>query len=215
VRPLVILRPEPGASATAERAKALGLTPIVHPLSRTVPVAWTMPAGPFDAVLLTSANAVRHGGRLPALPAHVVGEATARVARAAGVDVVTVGSGGIDALLAELPGELRLLHLAGEERIAPTTPCQVITAVTVYRAEPLPDPPSGLFFGAVVSVHSPASGRRLASLALDRQFTSVAAISPAVAAACGSGWDSVSAAETPSDSALLSLAVKLCKDPAS
>ena len=60
MRRLLVLRPEPGASATAGRARTLGLDPVLMPLFEIEPIAWTAPdpAG-FDALLLTSANAVR------------------------------------------------------------------------------------------------------------------------------------------------------------
>jgi uroporphyrinogen-III synthase len=41
----------------------------------------------------------------------------------------------------------------------------------------------------------------------------IAAISPAAAAACDTGWEAVAAAPEPSDAALLSLAAKLCQSP--
>ena len=87
MRRLIVLRPEPGASATVERAQALGLDAFAIPLFRVEPIAWTAPdAGQFEGLLLTSANAVRHGGdqleRLRGLPVYVVGEATAEAARA-------------------------------------------------------------------------------------------------------------------------------------
>src|SRR5690349_3328000 len=93
---LLVLRPEPGASATAERAKALGLDPLVVPLFEVEPVEWQAPepAG-FDGLLLTSANAVRQAGvqleRLRGLKAYAVGGATAEAARKAGFDIAATG----------------------------------------------------------------------------------------------------------------------------
>ncbi|GAA4031086.1 hypothetical protein GCM10022281_08200 [Sphingomonas rosea] len=212
MRRLVILRPEPGASATARRARELGLEAERHPLFAMEAVAWTMPDGAFDGLLLTSANAVRQAGRLPTLPVHAVGDATAAAARDAGAEVVTVGRGGIDALLAALPAGLRLLHLAGEDRIAPAAPRQQIIPVTVYRAAPLPLPEPEAFAGKVLLVHSPAAGRRLAEFDGNRRGIRIAAISDAAALACGEGWAACLSAERPEDGALLSLAAKLCKD---
>lgn len=213
MRPLLILRPQPQADATATRARAMGLEARCHPLFALEPVAWTMPAGRFDGLLLTSANAVRLAGQLPPLPVHAVGPATAAMARWAGCDVVGVGEGGVDALLATLPPDLHLLHLAGEERITPAftlLPC--VTAITVYRALALDLLGAATIEGTVAMVHSPAAGARLAACDCDRREVRVAAISPAAAAACGAGWDRVEAAETPTDAALLSLAAQLCKD---
>nr|WP_209022914.1 uroporphyrinogen-III synthase [Sphingomonas kaistensis] len=209
---MVVLRPEPGASATAARAAALGLEVRRHPLFTAEPVAWSLPAGPFDALLVTSANAIRLAGRLPVLPVHAVGAASAAAARDAGLEVLTVGEGGVDALLDRLPEGLRLLHLSGEERIEPADARQAITSVVVYRMGPLPLPDAASVEGAVVLVHSPAAGRRLDEIKASRDRVRVAAISPAAAMACGPGWECCEAADAPADSALLSLAAKLCKE---
>jgi uroporphyrinogen-III synthase len=171
-----------------------------------------MPAGTFDALLITSANAVRLGGALPDLPVHAVGETSAAASADAGLTVTTVGTGGVEALLDTLPGDLRLLHPAGEERIIPRSAGQHITSVTVYRMVPLPLPAAAAFEGAVVLIHSPAAGRRLADAALARERVRVAAISQAAAMTCGSGWQRCEAADEPSDRALLGLAAKLCKE---
>src|SRR3546814_6742447 len=61
--PLLILRPEPGASMTAGRATALGLQPVCYPLFQVRPCVWDAPdPAEFDAIMLTSANALLHGG---------------------------------------------------------------------------------------------------------------------------------------------------------
>jgi uroporphyrinogen-III synthase len=109
---------------------------------------------------------------------------------------------------------LALLHLAGEERIPPVRPRQRITSVTVYRMAELPLPGAALIEGAVVLVHSPAAGRRLADTGVARDRVRIAAISQAAADACGSGWAHCEAAAEPNDTALLGLAAKLCEEQA-
>lgn len=219
MRRLVILRPEPGATATAGRARKLGIEADVMPLFEIQPVEWQIPIGDFDGLLLTSANAVRQAGpqlaKLRDLPVHAIGETTAEAARAAGMRVETTGEGGIDALLAQLPGRLRLLHLTGEHRRGPSAPDHAITSVTVYRAVELPPPP-GLrhLSGHVVAVHSPRSAVRLASLVAERSSVAVATISEAAAKALGSGWETVAVAPVPTDDALLALAQRLCEKTA-
>lgn len=210
MRPLLILRPEPGAGRTASRAEALGFKVILHPLFEIVPVGWTLPQGRFDGLLLTSANAVRHAGSLPRLPVHAVGEATAAAARQAGLEVVTVGAGGISELLARLTPGLRLLHLAGEEHLVPAS-ADIVT-VAVYKAVPLDLPEPGLIEGSVLLVHSPGAGRRIGLFDGARETVRLAAISPAAAEACGLGWERAESAPVPTDAALLSLAAELCKD---
>ena len=93
MRPLLVLRPEPGASATVKRARELGLEPVAAPLFEIEPLPWEAPEpGGFDALLLTSANAVRHGGsklaKLRGLRVYAVGDATAEAARESGFDIV-------------------------------------------------------------------------------------------------------------------------------
>ncbi len=213
---VLVLRPEPGASATVAGARALGLDAVSIPLFDVEPVAWTAPdPANFDALLLTSANAMRHGGAAlavyRALPAHAVGETTADAARAAGFTVASSGTHGVDALLDSLAPELRLLHLCGEDRRTPANARQTIVAVPVYRSWAI-DPPPGLgqAIGAVVLVHSPRAARRFAELVEDRGATAIAVISRAAAEAAGTGWREIHVAVEPSDDALLALAARLC-----
>ena len=205
-RPLAVLRPEPGNTATAAAIEARGLTAIRLPLFAVAPLAWTPPAADrLDAVLVTSANAMRHGGpgldAFRHLPVLAVGEASAAAARAAGFTVERVGGADAAALIA---GETRrLLHLAGRERVA----LAGVEAVAVYAADALPFDPRALR-GSIVLVHSARAARRLGEVA-QRDGIRIAALSPAVAAAAGDGWDRVAAAACPTDAALLDLAVTL------
>lgn len=213
MRKLLLLRPEPGLSASAERARALGLQVIACPLFRVEPVPWRAPnAEDYDALLLTSANAVRHGGpeleRLRAISAHAVGAATAAAAREAGFRVGTVGDGDVLGLLDRLAPDLRLLHLAGEDHRAPDDPR--IDRRIVYRSAAIAEPLLPPLEGLVAAVHSPRAGQRLGELAANRGSTAIAAISAAAAEACGSGWERVETAAEPNDNSLLALAASLC-----
>lgn len=220
MRRLAILRPEPGASATVERAAAIGLEAFAIPLFAVEPLAWEVPdPQSFDGLLLTSANAVRQGGgglkALRGLPVYAVGEATAAAALDAGFEVASIGDGGVEQLLASIPPDLRLLHLCGEHRTAASA-SQAMNAVAVYRSAELP-PPADLarVERQTVAVHSPRAGRRLGELAdetgIDRSTVRVAAISGAAAEATGGGWDHCEAAEAPNEPALLALAARLCE----
>lgn len=223
MRPLVIVRPEPGASATAKAAQRLGLEPIILPLFEVRPLEWRPPdAGDFDALLFTSANAIRHGGRgldgLRGLPAHCVGEATAEAARDFGFWVASVGGGRVDPLLQSLPDDLRLLHPCGFHRREPKTPRQSIRVIPVYIAEERAAP-AGFreIEGSTVAAHSPRAAARISELAgevgVRRGRVSLAAISPQAAEAAGTGWQAILTAEEPSDPALLAIAAELCKNP--
>lgn len=210
---LLILRPEPGASATATKARALGLEPLVLPLFAVEAVAWAVPdLTRFDALLLTSANAVRYGGNglrvLARLPVAAVGAATAEAARDAGLNVRWVGERGVTALVEQLPPNLRLLHLAGKDRVAAGG---AVVPVTVYRAAPLTVALPRLD-RQVIALHSPRAARRLAELVAvsDRREARVAAISATAAAAAGDGWREVAIATSPDDDCLLALAASLC-----
>ena len=219
-RRLAVLRPEPGASLTAARATDAGFDDVVTvPLFKVRPTDWTAPDPErFDAILMTSANAARHGGeelrKLRALPVHAVGEATASAARAAGLMVDEVGEGGIDDLLARLPDGVRLLHLAGRHRRFPEDTSQTIVPVTVYTSIAR-ESPRGFDFveGAIALVHSPRAGARLFELAdrdgLDRGRIAVAAISEEAGAACGDGWERRVVAGAPNDRDLLRAAKTL------
>lgn len=215
---VLVLRPEPGASATAERARQRGLDAGAVPLFAVEPVAWEAPdPSSFDGLLLTSANAVRcgceHLGELRGLQAYAVGEATAQAARDAGLDIAASGDSGVDRLIGSIEAGVRLLHLCGEHRRSPTDAQQKITSVVVYRSTPIEAPDLSCAGGSVALVHSPRAGRRFAELVRERDSISIAAISPAAAEAVGKGWRKVESAEQPTDDALLALAARLCNNP--
>lgn len=207
---LIVLRPEPGASATASRARAMGIEAEAIPLFDVRPVPWSADLDDFDAIVATSANAFRHGGEglaaLTRLPVHVVGAATAEAARAAGFKVAATGQAGAADL--PLPGG-RLLHLAGRDH----HPVSRATAVVTYEAVAIEPPPAIDPADAVVMVHSARAGARLAEIVANRGSTMIAAISAAAADACGAGWQLLAIAAQPSDSALLALARDLCQKP--
>jgi len=214
VRKLLLLRPEPGLSQSAERAAELGLEIVACPLFRIEPVRWTAPdPSAYDALLLTSANAVRQAGpqleAVGGLSAYAVGAATAEAARTAGLHVEAVGRSDIVALLADTPGSLKLLHLAGEDR-REVDSSHVIDRITVYRSAAIDNPDLPLLGGLVAAIHSPRAGARLAELAAGRDRTAIAAISKAAAEACGPGWERVEVATAPDDESLLAVAAMLC-----
>jgi len=215
---VLVLRPQPGAAATLDKARALGLDAIAVPLFKVEPVAWQAPeAGSFDGLLLTSANAVRLRGpglcELRGLKVYAVGQATAEAARKAGFDIAATGDAGVDRLLGSIEPGIKLLHLCGAERNEPEAPAQAITHVSVYRTTPVETPDLSAARGSVALVHSPRAGRRFAELATERESISVAAISEAAAEAVGDGWRVVETAKLPTDDALLALAASLCEKP--
>lgn len=149
---LIVTRPEPDASRTAEALRRLGHEPILSPmLDISYDSAALLPERPFQAVLVTSRNAVRalaaHPGRerLAVFPVLAVGDQTALEARRAGFAARSAG-GAVGDLLALATAELRpdngpVLYLAGDEQagdLAGALKAQgfsVDTAI-VYRASP-------------------------------------------------------------------------------
>jgi uroporphyrinogen-III synthase len=219
MRRLLVLRPEPGASATVAKAKQLGLNATAIPLFKIVRLDWAAPEpSRFDALLLTSANAIRHSGEklggLRGLPVYAVGATTAETAREAGFDIAATGEGGVDRLLGSIEPDLKLLHLCGADHHEPEGPRQAITRLPVYRAEPIGDPDLAGAEGAVALIHSPRAGQRFAQLIEDKGAIALVAISDAAAKATGDGWEKVAVAEQPSDDALLALAAPLCNNSA-
>lgn len=210
---MIVLRPQPAADATAARAAALGLNAVVAPLFEILPMAWAAPdPAPFDALLLTSASAVRAAGlqlaQFAHLPVVAVGEATAEAARGAGLDVVQTGEGDGASVVASSRFR-KFVHLAGR-RHAPLNDPRV-TSVAVYLAEALPPPE--LPGRGVALLHSTRAARRFAAIVADHAAYSLVAISPAVAEAAGSDWRDIISAERPTDAAMLALAASLCEGP--
>lgn len=229
--PLVVIRPEPGASRTMAAASAMGLAAYSFPLFAAMPRPWDAPpADSFDALLLGSANALRHGG--PALadylgkPAYCVGEATTLAARAQGLIVAETGQGGLQDLLgAVAPGHPRLLRLAGAERVALTPPPGVTMAErVVYASEPLPFPLelarlllTRAFPRFVLLLHSGEAARHFAAetdrLCLPRRHITAITIGPRVSDICATagGWAAIHTAPAATDAAMLALAAQTCQ----
>ena len=220
---LLALRPEPGLSATLERAGALGHAITGLALSEIRAVAWDCPdPDTFDGLLIGSANAILHGGehlaRLADKPVYAVGEATAAAAWAAGFTVAMTGSGGLQGVLDVIPAPCHLLRIAGEEHVPLVPPAGVSFAEAIaYRSVALPlDPAADLLASGetLVLLHSAATAARFASecdrLALDRSAITLAALGPRIAAAAGEGWAAIHTAARPDEAALMQLAFDLC-----
>ena len=220
---VLILRPQPGADRTAERARALGLSPTVAPLFTVRPLAWSAPdAADFDCVMLTSANAARQGGGAMTsflhLPCFAVGGATAAAAAQAGFADIRSGPSDGAALLRMMAaqGARSALHPCGLDHLAPAAGELSVRSIPVYAAdaaERLPDEPqAALAAGAVALIHSPRAGALFGRLVGgQREQIRLAAISEAAAQAAGAGWAESAIAAEPRDEALLELAAKLCQ----
>ena len=195
----------------------MGHRAIVSPLSTIRALAWELPPGAFDAVLLTSARALTQCAALAALtslPAYTVGNVTAESARAAGYRDVRPGAGGgAQQVLDALAPPCRLLWLAGADRTALVPPHGVtLTIVETYAADPTPLDAAALAelrAGAVdwallYSTRAVALfARELERAGVARGAVAIAAISPAALAATPDGWRAAVAAAAPTEAALL------------
>jgi uroporphyrinogen-III synthase len=222
--PLVIVRPEPGLSATAAEAEKLGLPVIAAPLFAIEPRAWDAPdPAAIDGLLIGSANAIRHGGSalaaFRAKPVYAVGESTAQTARDAGFTVAATGTGGLQSVLDALAGQtLTLLRLAGADHVRLDPPGGIALVTRIAYAsvpQPLTDSlATTLRTGAVVVLHSAAAAHHFGAesdrLGLDRTGIALAALGPRIAEAAGEGWRTVETAAEPTDAALLALGQRMC-----
>jgi uroporphyrinogen-III synthase len=125
VKRVLVTRPEPGATRTAERLASLGYEPIKMPLSETLGLQPKFDQEQIDFVIATSAQAFSWlpediAARLADLPTFVVGTATGDAAKSAGFKHVHVCGNGISELLVLLQGRLsahtKSLYLCGKVR---------------------------------------------------------------------------------------------------
>lgn len=144
---VLVTRARDDAERTAEKLRRLGHAPMIAPVTEIVATGAPIPCGPFDALLATSARALRHAGddvaRLADRPLFVVGARTAEAARARGLHV-EASAPDVAALIALLRERFdrprRFLYLAGRDRkdtlesFARASGHEV-TAVETYRAQ--------------------------------------------------------------------------------
>lgn len=221
MKPLLVLRPQPGADETAQRAVAQGLAPLVIPMFEVQAVPWSVdPTIPYDAVFITSSNGLQFIdnslNQLNKLPILCVGQATAEAALRAGLRDITTGSDGAAALadLAAALGYHHLLWLAGEPHTPISHPDLIFDVKIVYKTVEL-DIDAQVREVAkqplIALVHSPRAARRFAGLAAERAHIDLVAISEKAAIAAGPGWASVHWPDAPSDGAMLEIAAPLCR----
>ncbi len=228
---LLVTRPEPEATRTAERLRELGHEPVTAPMLTSVFLDPPMPAIDPVAILLTSLNGVRGLMRWPvpeawfALPVLAVGDRTAEAAREAGFASVSSADGDGVALAALAMERLEpdagpLLYPAAVDRAGTWTETltgagHALELVEVYRMEPAASLPDSVVAALRedrvdgVLVYSPRTATALSGCVdrldprpdIDR--LPVYALSPNVAAAMRFG--DVHIAEKPTDDALLAL----------
>lgn len=154
---ILLTRPQQQGAHTAAVLRARGHRVLHAPLLRIdIDADAELGAGPWSAVLMTSANAARaisaHRRRAEvlALPAMVVGERSREAAIAAGFATVESADGGVEELtrhvVARISPDQPLLYLAGEDRAGDLAGAlrasgyRVATAI-VYRTVAVSDAP--------------------------------------------------------------------------
>jgi uroporphyrinogen-III synthase len=238
-RRVLVTRPEPGAGRTAARLRQAGFEPVVMPLSEIVPLQPEPPAGMFDAVAASSANALRHAparllAQLAARPLYAAGDETAAAARAAGFMDVRSSSGSAVDLVRDLaaaasPGT-RIAYLCGRVRLDAVEAAVArngvdVVAVEVYDTRPRTPAPAELMalergpvFAALI--YSAKAAESLAGLVRGWPGTIFAgtafiAISRRVAEGmAGTAAGEVFAAATPDEDAMFDILVQLGHEPA-
>ena len=170
---LLVTRPEPECERTAALLRRRGHEVLFMPLLRIEPIRHAeLGAGPWAAVLFTSANAVRavaahrRFGELADLPVYAVGRRTQAATAAAGFTSIMSADGDVNALVSLIASKppvanSPLLYCAGEDRAGDLAGAlqlhglRVETAL-VYRAsmvaELTPDVRAALAAGAIDAV---------------------------------------------------------------
>lgn len=225
---VLVFRPLEDAERSAQSLRERGKDPLVAPLFQVLPTGEKPPKGPFDALVLTSANAVPALESLPkswrsALPAFCVGPRTAEAAGKLGF-IAHSAKGGRAELLAlileRLPAGQKLLFVVGRDRHE-DLPQQLrdaghdVTIWTAYEANAVESLPAhaadALRDGSADAAlhYSPRSAEVFVALAGKAGLTEQAqalpqlTLSAAVAAPLiSAGADTVLVAEHPEEAAL-------------
>lgn len=124
---MLVTRPQPAAAHTAARLDETGFVPLVLPLSETVALTVETVLDPvaFDAVAITSSNAIRHApadllARLRGKQCFAVGTRSGKAANEAGFSVLRDDAGDGLALAAQIAATARpgssILYLCGKVR---------------------------------------------------------------------------------------------------
>jgi uroporphyrinogen-III synthase len=226
-RPLLLLtRPVQEAGRTIAAAAAVGFDTLSAPLLTIESLPFELPAGPFDALLFTSARApdlvASRAPALTGLPAYAVGAHTGAALEAAGFRLVGEGLTDGSAILARAAanGARRLLHLAGEATAPVEVPAGLhLARVAVYAArrvaalsdEALAALREGRIFATLLfSARTSRHFSRLVTAAgLDRGGLRIVALSGAVAEAAGPDWAAVATANAPDIAEALAAAHRL------
>ena len=236
---MLVTRPEPDASDTASRLRALDIEPVIEPLLRTEILNTTLPDPEgFAALAVTSGNALRalhERGELHhfvKLPVYAVGERTAQLARSFGFPEVNSADGNLSDLAA-LIGRQRapgpVFHPAGLNQagdlaaaLAPHGILAVTTPVYAMRMteEIQMTTATALQSGAIAAAlfYSPRTAEAFVNVSHrlgpePRSRLGILCLSEAVAAPLlAAHFVRVGLADHPSEDAMMALALSFARD---
>lgn len=185
---LWVTRTAPYNMLTAHRLRAMGHHVLAEPLLVIRHMALGRPAGIPDALVFTSAHAVRHHPLDPAwleIPVYTVGDRTAEAAQRAGYRLLRSADGDVDDLqrlmLDTLPISAQVLHYGARETAGDL--CGVLVAAgyraskwVVYEATPSPAPCMERIRAALdtvdgIVVHSPRAAFLASGIASEGEWT--------------------------------------------
>jgi uroporphyrinogen-III synthase len=228
---LLVTRPEPDASETAARLRALDIEAVVDPLLLFRTLTTTLPpADGFAALAITSANALRalsDRGEIPrfqTLPVYTVGNRSAALARELGFAQVVSADGNIDdliALLADAGVDGPVLYPTARQQagdLAKALAPHGVMVITSAVYEMIPATELSADISAVdgalfYSRRTAETFTRLAPNETDRARPGMLCLSEAVAAPLiAAHFVRVSLADHPSEEAMMTLALSFARD---
>ena len=170
---VLVTRPEPGASRTLNALIARGIDAVSIPLTEIKPLAFEIPNRDFDALIITSQNAIVHGtsalNMLKHIPVFVVGNRTAETLRRQGHHIHAWAETAQDLLpmiVAQRPKHA--LYICGQTRrpeleAALESSSIPVTALEAYRSTPSANvgPKLAAFFNSsaepLILCHAPSA----------------------------------------------------------
>ena len=218
---VLVTRPEPGASRTVKALNSKGIHARAICLTEILPLQFKLPAGNFDALIITSQNAIIHGAALledhKSAPVFAVGKRTAeslpdnRI-----IDWAETAEGLLPKIINRAPK--RLLYICGQTR-RPELEAGLkntgikVDVVEVYSAKPAGNASEKLekFFqsleSTIVLFHAPSAANIFVS-AINRkslaETTRFLCLSAAIAADLPAEWQNqITVAKHPDEATLL------------
>ena len=221
---VLITRPEPGAARTLKLLVKQGIEATSIPLTEIHPMPFECPVGDFDALIITSQNAIRHGASLlekfMAKPVFAVGKRTTEYLQR---HTISAWAETADELLPKITAQppRHILYVCGQTRrpeleLGLKAAAIQIEAVEVYSAAPAKNAPEKLraFFESqktaqgdfIVLFHAPSAVDAFISALKDHNLpetTKFLCLSATIAAHLPLVWQSrVSISENPDEAAM-------------